>query len=63
MGDEATGRIFALMRTLLWIFCFFVPCYLRQAEVSMNAHFIFALTLILVAFALCFWFRKENKKK
>jgi hypothetical protein len=29
----------------------------------MNVHFYLALLLILFAFFLCFWFRKENKRK
>ena len=26
----------------------------------MNGHFFFAIGLIIVAFSLCFWFRKEK---
>lgn len=29
----------------------------------MDAHFIFGVALVLVAFALCFLFRKENKER
>jgi len=34
----------------------------REKEDRMNGHFIFALALVLFAFLLCYWFRKENKK-
>jgi hypothetical protein len=29
----------------------------------MNGHFIFGLALILFTLGLCYYFRKENKKK